>query len=377
METISLKESVGKKVTYLGMGCNLFLALLKLILGIISRSSALIADAIHSFSDLVTDFVCIWSLKHAEEPEDEEHPYGHGRIESFGTAIIGVLLVVVGVGIIISVVEHLLSSPLEVPTPLAIVGALISIFVKEGLFQYTKKEGLRINSKIVIANAWHHRTDSISSVAALVGIVGAQLGYPFLDPIAALVVSAIIIKAGSDITYEAYNDLIDTSASEEMKKKIIDIIVKTDGVRAFHDLRSRIIGGKIWLEVHVVVQPRISITEGHTISELVKSRLIKELDEVYDVIVHADAEDDREAIIYDFKRKKTDSEIREIVDNTPLKGSSFKSTIHYLAENQELELKFQSPSLPKAEQFSALKTIKEEIEKRKLFYKVDIFLEIG
>ncbi len=376
-EDMTLKESVGRKVTYIGMFCNLFLAVLKLVLGIMSRSAALVADAIHSLSDLVTDFVCIWSLKHSEQPEDEEHPYGHGRIESFGTAVIGVLLVVVGVGIIISVVEQVLTSPLTTPTPLAIVGAVVSILVKEGLFQYTKREGMRIKSKVVIANAWHHRTDSISSFAALVGIVGAQMGYPLLDPISALVVSAIIIKTGSEITSEAYADLIDTSASEEVRKQIMSVIINTDGVRAFHDLRSRLIGGKIWLEVHIVVQPRISITEGHTIAELVKSRLMNELEEVHDVIVHADAEDDREAIVYDFQRKKTDAAIKEIVSKTELQGVPFRSTIHYLAEQQELELKFVAHSLPQERQYKALKEVKAEIEKQGLFHKVAVYLEVA
>ena len=198
MEHIERQVALPKSITILGFMTNLLLAVCKGAIGIIAQSSALIADAGHSLSDLFSDIITYWSIHFSQQPKDENHPYGHGRFETVGSFIIALMLVATGIGVVWHTIERI-EHPV-IPGELALWGAGISIFLKESLFQLTYRIGKKQNSRILIANAWHHRTDAISSIAALIGILGAILGFPLLDPIAGFLVAGLIIKSGIDIS---------------------------------------------------------------------------------------------------------------------------------------------------------------------------------
>ena len=282
----------GLRVTLVGALVNILLAALKFAAGILGNSAAMMADAFHSLSDLLTDLVVIFTHKIGQIPRDADHPYGHGRAETIGAAIIGAAIILVSFGIIVDVWRVIESGLGLIPNWLAVAGALVSIVAKEILFHYTKAAGEKIKSPVVIANAWHHRTDAISSVAALVGIVAAMLGYPIMDPLAGAVVAILIAKAGIGILSQGVRDLMDTSLSEERVKEIREQIERTPGVLQCHDLRTRRIGGEILMDAHILVDKESSVSEGHNIAEMVRRDLIKTWDNLQDILIHVDAEDD-------------------------------------------------------------------------------------
>ncbi len=283
-----------KKVTLVGLIVNAILAVGKISLGFVGQSQALVADGVHSMADLVSDVIVLVAAKEASKEADEEHPYGHGRIETVVEVLLGALLIIVAVGIMIDAGLRLFEPDrLLSPTWLALLAAFISIVANESLFHYTLGVSKKINSNLLKANAWHHRADAISSVIALVGIAGAMLGWGFLDAIAAIGVSLLVAKIGWDIGWRGLQELIDTALDPEKVEEIRAKILSVDGVKAVHSLRTRSMGGYALVDAHIlVVNSKMSVSEGHQISECVMRRLHAEVDEVSDVIVHIDPEDD-------------------------------------------------------------------------------------
>ena len=282
----------GFRATAIGALVNILLAALKFVAGTLGKSSAMMADAFHSLSDLLTDFVVIFTHRIGQIPKDADHPYGHGRAENIGAAIIGVAILLVSLGIIADVWSVIASGLALVPNWLAVGGALVSIVAKEILFHYTLAVGKKINSPTIVANAWHHRTDAISSIAALAGIIAAMLGYPIMDPLAGGVVAVLIAWVGYGILNQGVKDLMDTSLSEEMVRKIRTQIEQTPGVIQCHDLRTRRIGGEVIMDAHILVDKELSVSEGHNIAEIARRDLIKTWDNVHDILIHVDTEDD-------------------------------------------------------------------------------------
>ncbi len=323
-----------KKVTLIGALVNAFLAASKIILGYIGQSQALVADGVHSLADLVSDIIVVYAAKHGSRQADEDHPYGHGRIETVVEVLLGFLLIAVALGITIDAVSRINTPDLLLsPTWFALVAALISIFANEVLFQYTFTVGKKVKSNLLIANAWHHRTDAISSVIALIGIAGAMLGFPLLDAVAAIGVSLLISKVGWDISYRAFKELIDTALEAEKVEKIKALILSVDGVKAVHSLRTRSMGTYALVDVHIlVVNSRISVSEGHQISESVMYRLLKGIDEVSDVTVHIDPEDDETCAPCRYLPLRKDFQIylNSVFENNSYYDRVTKSTLHYL-----------------------------------------------
>jgi len=272
---------------------NLILSAVKVAVGYLANSQALIADGIHSLSDLLSDLLVWLAGRHASQAPDEEHPYGHGRYETLATLVLGGLLIAVGLGIGWDAVSRLFS-PAELPRPgmAALWAAAASIVIKEWLFWYTLTYAKRVRSDMLRANAWHHRTDAISSIVVFVGVGGTMAGLPYLDAIAAAMVAVMIAKVGWDLGFEATKELIDTGLEEERVAAIRATICSVGGVRDLHMLRTRKHGGQASADVHLLVDPRISVSEGHAISVLVEQRLKQEIDEITDVTVHIDPEDD-------------------------------------------------------------------------------------
>ena len=283
-------EKQAKKVTWLGFAANLILALAKGFIGIIANSSALIADAGHSVSDLFSDGITLWAVRMSGIPKDENHPYGHGKFETVGTFLIALLLLFTGVGVAWHVFNKM-DAP-EVPETIALWMAGIAIIVKETLFHVTRMVGRRSGSRILLANAWHHRSDAISSVAALVGIAGAQWGVPLMDPIAGMLVAGLIIKTGIDIGYESIRELTDENVEEEVISELNKIMSGIEGVDHYHEMRARRMGPHLLVDLHIEVDSMMSISAAHQVAERVRLGILEKLPAVNEVLVHVDAEDD-------------------------------------------------------------------------------------
>ncbi len=283
------------RVIWVGFLANLLLTLLKFVAGILGRSSAMVADAIHSVSDFITDLVIAGSLKMASRPRDGNHKYGHGKVETLAAAFVGGVLFVVGAGILYSggdsIIGHFSGSQIKRPGMVALYAALLSIVVKELLFQYTIITGRRVKSPVVVANAWHHRSDAYSSLATLIGISGSIFLGPqwvILDPIAAIVVSFFIFRVSLSIMKEALMELIETSLPEKSENEILDIAGGVDGVVNPHDLKTRKIGSNIAIDLHIQVQQDLNIKQAHDITVRLEKRLREKYGEETHISVHTE-----------------------------------------------------------------------------------------
>ncbi|MCT4621289.1 MAG: cation diffusion facilitator family transporter [Marinisporobacter sp.] len=279
---------LGKKASWIGIIGNILLTGLKIIIGIVSGSTAMIADALHSGSDIVATTIVLHGIKISHRPPDEEHHYGHGKAESIVAKIIAIILIITGIGIGTSAYHSLKSPNLQAPQSIAIWAAGLSIVVKEWMYRYTVKIGKKIESQALIADAWHHRTDAFSSIAALIGITGAVMGYPILDPIAGIVVALMIIKAGFSIYLDAINELMDTAPSEEIIEQIQKISLSVDGVKAVHKIRARKNGNQIYVDLIICVDKYITVEQGHHFATQAKYNILDAIPNIKDVVVHVD-----------------------------------------------------------------------------------------
>lgn len=277
-----LKDEVrmGRHVTWVGFWTNVGLSAFKILAGIFGRSSAMIADGIHSASDLLTDVVVLVVIGISRRKADSSHSYGHGKIETFATFIIALLLGAVGIGIFIDGLERVIRSlggeTLPRPGWIALGMAVVSIIAKEWLFRYTMAAARRIKSSALEANAWHHRSDALSSLATTVGIAGAMfLGvrWRILDPVAAMFVSVLIVVMAWRLASGAVKELVEASLPREVTDRMKHIIVNTPGVKSFHELRTRRNGNRMIVDVHIKVDPQLTIVEGHDIATEVEVRL--------------------------------------------------------------------------------------------------------
>ncbi len=292
-DALDARYQTVRKVTLIGAVVDLLLGVAKVVVGVTAGSQALVADGIHSFSDLATDFLVLFAAKHAHREADTEHPYGHGRIETVATVVLGVALVLVAVGIAWDAARRLLDQDLLLhPGWLAVIVAGISVLSKEAIYQYTARAARRLRSKMLLANAWHSRSDAISSIIVVIGVLGSMAGYPYLDAVAAIAVGLMIAKIGWDLLWKSLQELIDSALEPEQVEAIRKTIIAVDGVRACHMLRTRHSGSDALVDVHILVDPALSVSEGHQIGEAVRWRLIKTVEEVSDVTVHIDPEDD-------------------------------------------------------------------------------------
>lgn len=287
-------KSEAQKVTLIGSAIDLILGVLKIVVGYLFHSHALLIDGFHSLSDLVTDFFVIIIARVSNEEPDEEHPYGHGRFETLGTVILGALLIATGGALLFETIQRLVQGNAhEIPGWPVFVVAVVSIIGKEVIFQYSKKIGEKLNSPLLIANAWHSRSDAITTIIVLVGAILSYFGIKYMDSLAAVIVSFFIGKIGWEFLYSSIKELVDTSLEPEKLREIKQRILRIPGVLGMHDLRSRMHGQKAVLDVNVQVSPHITVSEGHEIASWVMKDLMDNFEEIEDVTVHTDVEDDR------------------------------------------------------------------------------------
>ncbi|SEF75023.1 cation diffusion facilitator family transporter [Marinobacterium lutimaris] len=293
-EQLDQRRKAAEKVTLIGSVLDLALGILKIVVGLLASSAALVADGVHSLSDLFTDIIVIVVLRLSHQAPDRNHPWGHGRFETIGTVVLGVILAAVGALIAYESVMRLLADTQPSPPGwLALGAAAISIVGKEWIFRYTLKIGKALKSDLIIANAWHSRSDALSSVVVLIALAGAMMGIWWLDALAAVVVAVLIGKIGWDLVARSVTELVDTALPEERVKELRATTLAVEGVVSVHSFKSRQMGSQSQLEMHLQVDPHLSAAEGHYIGDVAVLKLKDRFDDIGHVIVHIDTYDDQ------------------------------------------------------------------------------------
>lgn len=339
------------KVTLIGSLLDTFLGILKIIIGWASNSHALIADGIHSLSDLLTDILVIGVTHYGRQAPDKEHPYGHARYETMGTLILGSLLMAVAGAIAYdSMVRLFKQNELATPGLWAIAITVLSIAGKEWIFHYTMRVAKRIKSDLLIANAWHSRSDALSSIVVLVGIVGTMMGVHWLDQAAALIVGLMVAHIGWGLVANSMKELVDTALPVAETEAIRTQALSVEGVRDVHSLRTRKMGSQIFLDIHLQVNPKISVSEGHQIGVKVAKLLREQHEDVQDITFHIDAEDDSEQHLPPLEgllplRKEVVQQLKDCWQDQNFQWSDKQLTLHYLNNRIDIDL-FLTGSLP-------------------------------
>ncbi len=364
LSTRKQRKQDSQRVTLIGAGVNLLLSLIKIVVGWLAHSQALIADGIHSLSDLLSDGLVWYAAHHAAEAPDAEHPYGHGRFETLATLALGGLLLLVAIGIIWDASSRLFAPErLLTPGVWALYAAAFSIVAKEALYHYTMRVSRHHKSELLRANAWHHRSDAISSVVVLIGVGGTMAGLPYLDAIAAVIVGVMIAHVSWKLSAPAIRELSDAGLEQERVERIRATILEVSGVRAIHMLRTRKSGGQASMDVHLLVAPWLSVSEGHMISQAVNDRLLTEIDELADVTVHVDPEDDEIGIPCQGLPLRNEAErlLAQSWDGVADYLNHKRLLLHYLDGQIDVEVQFPLASF---RSIDASKQLKQQLQQR-------------
>ncbi|MDN0073686.1 cation diffusion facilitator family transporter [Crenobacter sp. SG2303] len=330
------KQQAAKRSTLVSVAVNLALSACQIVIGTIAHSSALIADGVHSLSDLVSDFVVLYANKHSHKAADSDHQYGHARFETAASLAIGVLLLVVGVGMLWAAAMKF-EDPSKIPTVhfIALWMALTTLGAKEGLFRYMLAVARRVKSSMLIANAWHARSDAASSLVVAIGIVGNLMGLPLLDPLAAAIVGFMISRTGWNFSREALNDLMDRALDEQQVKAIRATLAETEGIRNVHDLRTRKMGDLAVVDAHLLVDSHLSVSEGHQLALKAHQR-VSERFPVVTVTLHIDADPDQNADDPSLPSRRALLDMLNSRLGVPLAFDDLRA--HYLGGKIELEI---------------------------------------
>lgn len=336
------RESAKRRITLIGGVINLLLGTAKIVAGWFGQSQALIADGVHSLSDLLSDGVVLLAARASSRGADANHPYGHARIETAATAGIGALLLLTAGGFIYDAIQRLLIHPdtLLIPGWLALGVALASLVIKEGLFQCTLRVAQGCESDLIRANAWHHRSDALSSMVVLGGIAGALAGFPWLDAVAAIVVALMLGHMGARFAWQSFEELVDTGLDPDDVEFIKRIATHVHGVRGVHGLRSRKMGNEALVDLRILVDPRISVSEAHRINESVRRRLIRDVHAVSEVLIHIDHEDpswDEETVRLPLRRR-VERDLYDAWDDLPMVDAVQRVDLHYMEGALEVEI---------------------------------------
>lgn len=349
-------DKLKKRASIVGALVNILQTAIKLAFGILGQSAALIADGIHSLSDLLSDLLVIIAVRLGSRAADPDHPYGHRRFETIATVLLGVSLIGISAAIVWHVLERVNDpATLSVPDVKTLGIAALSILLNEWLYHYTKRIAKTTRSKLLLANAWHQRSDALSSLVVLCGIGGVLLGYPFADAIAAVIVALMIAKIGLSLVFDSIRELVDTSLPPSVVAEIRKAIMAIAGVEGIHLLRTRQMGEDAYIDAHIVVDPRITVSEGHCIGDAVRDELISRFDDVLDVLVHIDPEDDQGFL--DHPRLLARADVRDLLtfylDDVKSHIEDFR--IHYLDGQLEVEIILPFVLSEQAEQLAAIK----------------------
>lgn len=281
-------EKIAMKVSIISIIANVVLAAFKLVAGVFAHSGAMISDAIHSASDVFSTFVVMIGIKIASKEPDEEHPYGHERMECVAAIILATILCITGLGIGKNALSNITgnSGEMAVPGMLALIAAIVSIIVKEAMFWYTRHYAKKIDSGALMADAWHHRSDALSSIGAFIGIIFARMGYVMMDSIACLVICVFIVKAAYDIFKDAIDKMVDKSCSLEVEAEIRTIVMSVDGVKGIDSLSTRLFGNKMYVDIEIRADGEKTLNETHEIAEAVHDSIEAQFEKVKHIMVH-------------------------------------------------------------------------------------------
>ncbi len=288
------ENKIVARLSRVGIFGNVLLSAFKLFAGIIGRSGAMVSDAAHSLSDVFATLIAYIGVRLSKKREDAEHPYGHERLECVASLILGLILAGTGVGIGYAGITKLLDGPeaLQIPTALPLIAAVVSIAVKEGMYWYTMYYAKRLDSPAFKADAWHHRSDAISSVGSFIGIGLAKLGYPVMDPIAGLIICLLILKVAFDIIRDALAKMLDTSGGKDFEQRLRAFVLSREGVRRIDLLHTRQFGSRIYVDLEIVVKRDISLVDAHAIAESVHSAVENSFPKVKHVMIHVNPEEE-------------------------------------------------------------------------------------
>ena len=300
---VSIENALAMKVSGVSIAVNLLLSVFKLIAGILAHSGAMISDAVHSASDVGSTFIVMIGVTLSGKKSDKEHQYGHERMECVSSIILSGLLLATGLGIGLGGVENIVKSShgevIVIPGMLALVAAVVSIVVKEWMFWYTRGTAKKINSGALMADAWHHRSDAMSSIGAFVGIFGARMGFPILDPLASVVICLLIVKASVDIFRDAIDKMVDRSCDEKTEEEMRETILKVDGVKRIDLLQTRLFGSKMYVDIEIAADGAQTLDEAHETAEKVHHAIEETFAEVKHCMVHVNP-------IHDCQRQLTE-----------------------------------------------------------------------
>ena len=373
------RRKTAERVTLVGSVLDAGLGALKLAVGTAAHSQALIADGLHSLSDLATDVLVFMAARHANAEPDEDHPYGHERIETVATVLLGVVLIAVGVGVAVDAVNRMLHPDLLLkPEAWALVVAGVSIVAKEWVFRYTLAAARRLRSNLLEANAWHSRSDALSSIVVCIGVAGTMAGLDYVDAVAAVVVGYMVARVGWRFAYRSYQELIDTALDDSERQEIADIIMTVPGVSSLHELRTRSMGAKALVDVHIMlIDPRVSVSEGHQISELVRARLMRQLDAVSDVMVHIDPEDDEQHVLGAHLPMRDDfiQHLASLCSDVPDMPTLEACTLHYLDGRIDVDIAVTANMISDAD--ALLEQIQAACDSDKVVGRVRLLTEIA
>ena len=283
------EKKVITRITNVGVAGNIVLTVFKLLAGIFGHSGAMISDAVHSLSDVFATFIAFLGTQLSKRPADKEHPYGHERVECVASLILGVILFGTGLGIGKSGLDKIISGDFEnlaIPGSIALVAAIVSVVTKEAMYWYTRHYAKALNSTAFLADAWHHRSDALSSIGSFIGIGGAMLGFPVMDPLASVIICLFILKVSYDILKDAMKKMLDTSRGTDYDQKIREFVLSQEGVLGVDVVQSRMFGSKVYIDLEIVVDRNKTVGEGHDIAEHVHDMLELNFHDVKHVMVH-------------------------------------------------------------------------------------------
>ncbi len=354
-EQLDQRRKAAERVTLIGSLVDLLLGVSKIVIGLIANSSALIVDGVHSLSDLATDFMVIVVLRISHQEPDKNHPWGHGRFETVGTVALGVILIAVGATLAYEmIVKVLTTDEIAIPTWPALVVAALSVLSKEAIFRYSLKIGKELKSDLLIANAWHSRSDALSSIVVFVALIGAMMGVWWLDAVAAIFVAGFIGKIGWGLVTQSLTELVDTALPPERVKELRETVLEVEGIVNAHDFKSRTMGSQVLLEMHVQVAPHLSASEGHYVGDLAVYALQNRFDDLSHIIFHIDTYDDEpfhgEAMPVMPSRKEIKAVLFQQMDQLLGSHDNFQLTLYYDPSYVDIELKLQQEFIAKLDE---------------------------
>jgi cation diffusion facilitator family transporter len=367
----------GQRITWVSVGVNVLLTAMQVVVGVLAHSVSLVADAMHTLSDVVADGFVLFANRKGAEAADAEHPYGHGRIETAASLVLGLLLAATGTGILVAAAGRLQDIGSLPPVGVAAMWAAIAtLLAKEGLFRYMLGIAERLRSPMLVANAWHARADALSSLVVAAGIGGSLIGFPFADAVAAIIVGGMIVKAGVGFAWEALRELIDTGLSVEEVSRIRETLASTPGVVDLHELRTRRMAHQALVDAHIQVDCRISVSEGHLVAETARARVLKDHPEVLDVLVHVDAEADLDHSSGARALPERDvlvAHLRELLgEDAP---APLRVVLHYLGSRVEAEVTV--PAVPADVAASRQRRLSERLPNDPWFVSVTVLERIA